>query len=389
MTARKQSQHRLQLPPLNTLLGGMTPKAFLRNYWQKKPLLVRQAIPGFGDLIDKEGLLALACRDDAESRLVRQRNGQWQLSHGPFNPSQFRRLPQRDWSVLVQGVNMLVPEADLLLRPFDFIPYARLDDLMVSFAPTGGGVGPHFDSYDVFLIQGIGRRRWEIGTQQDKTLVEEAPLRILKHFQPEETWDLEPGDMLYLPPQYAHNGVALTDCMTWSVGFRAYPAQEMAMEFLNFLQDTLHIDGVYEDPDLKPSRHPGKIPAPMARQFKSMLDKIRWGRRDVDAFLGSYLSEPKPNVYFDPPARPPSPAGFLKSATRRGLTLDPRTRLLYRKDMFYMNGEEIEVSANHQTPLRLLADTRALPPGLEMDEPLALLLHQWLCAGYLALGPGR
>lgn len=383
MASRKKSAHSFSPPSLDSLLGGMSTQDFLKHYWQKKPLLVRQAVPGFGAMIDRDRLLELACRDDAESRLVRQSRGRWQVEYGPQSPEAIARLPKRDWTVLVQGVNLLVPEADSLMRTFNFIPYARLDDLMVSFAPTGGGVGPHFDSYDVFLIQGIGQRRWEIGAQQDKSLVPNAPLRILKNFQPEETWDLDPGDMLYLPPQYAHNGVALSDCMTWSVGFRAYPAQDIAMQFLIYLQDNLEIDGVYADPGIKPTRHPGKIPAKMLKQFTTMLRAVRWSRKDIEHFIGTYLSEPKQSVYFEPPHRPPAFARFAAQAQQQGLQLDLRTSLLYHKRSFYMNGERVEVTPDHIPTLRQLADARRLEPGFTADETLLLLLHEWLSAGYL------
>jgi 50S ribosomal protein L16 3-hydroxylase len=199
---------------LQTLLGGMSVEKFLAEHWHKKPLLVRQALPNFGDWLDRDSLSELACQDNSEGRLVQFKRGRCELQHGPFEMEELAVLPKRNWSLLVSGINHLLPEGDWLLHRFDFIPAARLDDLMVSFAPPGGGVGPHFDSYDVFLIQGQGRRRWEISAQDDLTVVEGAP------------WELEPGDMLYLPPQLAHNGVALTDCMTWSIGFRAPKAEE-------------------------------------------------------------------------------------------------------------------------------------------------------------------
>jgi 50S ribosomal protein L16 3-hydroxylase len=383
MTARKKTPGVFLPPTLDSLLGGLTAEEFLNEYWQKKPLLVRQAIPGFGAMIDRDGLLGLACRDDAESRLVRQNAGRWHVEYGPQDPERLARLPKRNWTVLVQGVNLMVPDADTLMRAFNFIPYARLDDLMVSFAPTGGGVGPHYDSYDVFLIQGIGRRRWEIGAQQDKTLVPDAPLRILKNFHPEVTWDLDPGDMLYLPPQYAHNGVALSDCMTWSVGFRAYPARDIVSQFLNYLQDNLDVEGVYADPGLKPTAHPARIPGAMTRQFRDMLRAIRWNKRDVENFVGTYLSEPKSNVIFDPPSRPPSFRRFMSLAPQRGLALDSRSSLLYRRKVFYMNGEHAEVAPEHVQTLRELADKRVIPAGFEHDESLLMLLYEWLCAGYL------
>ena len=201
------------------LLGGISPRNFLRDYWQKKPLLVRGALPGFQGLLTCNDLIDLACRDDAQSRLITQKNGKWQLRHGPFTPrSFFASADKKQWTLLVQDVNHFLPAARELLLKFNFIPHSRLDDLMVSYAPDGGGVGPHFDSYDVFLLQGMGRRYWQISAQRDKSLVVDAPIKILREFRPEQEWVLEPGDMLYLPPGYAHNGVAeeqLHDLFDW------------------------------------------------------------------------------------------------------------------------------------------------------------------------------
>jgi 50S ribosomal protein L16 3-hydroxylase len=282
---------------------------------------------------------------------------------------------------------MMIPEGDALLNAFDFLPYARLDDLMVSLAPPGGGVGPHFDSYDVFLIQGLGRRRWEISGQDDLELVDDCPLRILKHFRAEQTWELEPGDMLYLPPKYAHNGVALSDeCMTWSVGFRAPGTQEIATQFLVYLQDSICLDGQYDDPDLTPSRHPGRIPSLMAKRLKDMIRAIRWSDGDMEDFVGRYLSEPKPSVFFDPPARPMSFARFAKLAEDRGIALNARSRMLYLGKRFFINGETIEADRDIAAELRILADHRARPAG-PLEEDYAILAYEWYRAGYLH--PGR
>ena len=190
------------------LLGGLTAEAFLAEYWQKKPLLIRQAVQDLDPIVDFSVLKQLAVRDDVESRLVEYRANRWHLEQGPFRPSRFQRLPETDWTLLVQSVNHHLPHiADLLWR-FDFIPYARLDDLMISYAPPGGTVGPHFDSYDVFLLQVGGKKRWQISAQSEAQLglVEDAPLKILKSFVADQTWELEEGDMLYLPPKYAHTG---------------------------------------------------------------------------------------------------------------------------------------------------------------------------------------
>lgn len=373
---------------LSRLLGGMTPEEFLADYWQKKPLLVRQALPGFGNWLGRDGLSELACRDDAEGRLVRAQRGQWLLDHGPFEREDLDALPKRGWSLLVSGVNHLLPECDRLLHSFDFIPTARLDDLMVSYAPPGGGVGPHFDSYDVFLIQGLGRRRWEISGQDDLTLVDGAPLRILRSFRVDQSWELEPGDMLYLPPRFAHNGIALTDCMTWSVGFRAPKAEEIVGQFLTYLQDNLKLEGLYADPDLKRPRHPAEIPTEMLEWTVRTIKSLRWDKADITDFLGRYLSEPKAHIFFDPPERPLSLTAFRKAVAKHGLELDARTQLLFRARSFFMNGERIEASETMAPVLHELADRRKLDaPGL--DNGLLSLFHLWYLAGYLGPKPAN
>ena len=258
------------------LLGGMTATQFLRRHWQKKPLLVRQAIPGFAGLLSMDALCSLALRDDVESRLVLRQRGRWSLAHGPFRRSDLRALPARGWTLLVQGVNLHIAAGDALLRRFDFLPYARLDDLMVSFAAPGGGVGPHFDSYDVFLLQGAGRRRWRVGRQRVLTLEPGVPLKILARFLPERSWVLEPGDMLYLPPQVAHDGTAVDACTTCSIGFRAPSAQELAVAFLDWLRDRVALDGRYADRDLAPSREPARIGSAMRSRAAAMLRRVRW-----------------------------------------------------------------------------------------------------------------
>ena len=381
---RNRAHPNFPLPSLQRLLGGLSPSAFLRDYWHKKPLLVRQAVPGLDQVLGRDGLLELSTRDDVESRLVRQTRQSWRLSYGPFEPEELARLPRRNWSILVQGVNMLLPEGDALLDCFNFVPYARLDDLMVSYAPPGGGVGPHFDSYDVFLIQGLGRRRWEISAQTDLELVEGAPMRILKRFQAERSWDLDPGDILYLPPQYAHNGIALTDCMTWSIGFRAPSTQEIATQFLVYLQDQLNLEGHYADPDLRFSRQPGRIPPAMSRQLMGMIRAVRWGEADMHAYIGRYLSEPKPSVFFNPPTRPLAFQRFREQACARGVRLDARTRLLYDQRSLYINGERLVAESALLDQLRQLSDRRELAPT-RFPDTLLEQLYAWYRAGFLHL----
>ncbi|HET9702252.1 MAG TPA: cupin domain-containing protein [Burkholderiales bacterium] len=364
--------------------AGLAPEKFLRQHWHRKPLLLRQAFPGFAGLLSPRELMRLACRDDAQSRLVLRHGRSWELRHGPFRAADFRGLPERGWSLLVQEVNHFLPEAERLLACFDFVPRARLDDLMVSYAPDGGGVGPHFDSYDVFLLQGLGRRRWRISAQEDRELVPRAPLRILRRFRPQREWVLESGDMLYLPPRYAHEGIAVGECMTYSIGFRAPSHQELLTGFLDHLAESIHTPGMYEDPGLRRQREPARIGAPMLRQVQAVISGLRWRRGDILRFLGCQLTEPRPHVFFSPPRSPVTRSRFSARCRRRGVRLDPRTRLLYTRGIFFINGDALEVGdASAEALLRRLANERELPPGEPGAEAQALL-YRWYRHGYIA-----
>ena len=371
------------------LLGGLTANEFLRDYWQKKPLLIRQAIPGFDGLLDRRQLIELACSEDAQARLVTQRRGKFDLRQAPFEPGDFDRLAdaggdKAKWTVLVQGVNHHLPGAAALLQEFSFIPHARLDDLMVSYAPKGGGVGPHFDSYDVFLLQGSGHRRWQISAQPDRSLIAGAPLRILSDFRVEQEWVLEAGDMLYLPPHYAHNGIAEDDCMTYSIGFRAPAYQELAEQFLVYLQDRIEVDGMYADPGLKTQQHPSEISTAMLRQVEQAIDKVRWDSEDIANFLGCYLSEPKPHIFFAAPGRPLSPAKFRQALQNHGVKLDLKSQMLCHRGWIFINGEAHLTDPPVYPLLRSLADERELPSLADCPAGLIELLYQWYLDGYIS-----
>jgi 50S ribosomal protein L16 3-hydroxylase len=369
-----------------TQLGGLTVDQFLRDYWQKKPLLIRKAFPDFSGLLDPRQLIELACTEDAQARLVTQARGKFDLRHSPFEHGDFSGFGKAKWTVLVQGVNHHLPEAAELLRHFSFIPHARLDDLMVSYAPKGGGVGPHFDSYDVFLLQGLGHRRWQISTQADRTLIEGAPLRILKDFRVEQEWVLEAGDMLYLPPHCAHNGIAEDDCMTYSIGFRTPAYQELAEQFLVYLQDRIEVEGMYADPDMKPQMHPSEISEAMLRQVEKAIKQVRWDREDIANFLGSYLSEPKPHIYFDAPDRPVSLAKFRQALQKHGVRLDLKSQMLCRDGWIFINGEALQPASQDYPLLRALADGRELDALADCSEELCELLYQWYQDGYIFTG---
>lgn len=368
------------------LLGNITPAEFLRDYWHKKPLLIRGAIPGFKPLLKFEKLADMARQNHVESRLVTQKNGNWDMQHGPLADLPARTEP--NWTMLVQGVNLVDERADALLRQFRFVPDARLDDLMISFATDGAGVGPHYDSYDVFLLQAHGKRRWKIGAQQDLTLVEGLPLKILANFKPEEEFVLEPGDMLYLPPHYAHDGTAEGECMTYSIGFRSPSFQELGEAFLQFMADSIDLPGRYGDPDLKPAKNPAEIPRDMLDTVTEELNKVRWDEEDVTVFLGEHMSEPKHNVFFTGPAKPLTVGRFMESAAKRGIKLSSKTLMLYRGKHVFINGESFAVGRADKTVLDVLANERRIA-GAVLDkatDDVLDALYTWYQDGWVELG---
>lgn len=375
-----------------TLLNGLSPQQFMAEYWQKKPLLIRNAIPGFKGLLDANALAGLACDTDVPSRLVSfdpdnawSGNG-WQVRQGPFEDAVFASLPDSHWTLLVQGVNHVLPEAQALLRQFNFIPQARLDDLMVSYAPSGGGVGPHVDSYDVFLLQGAGRRRWRISQQHDRQLIPDAPLRILSNFVCEEEWVLEAGDMLYLPPNVAHWGIAEDDeCMTYSIGFRAPAARELAIEFLDECRQAGMHDQLYADPDLLAVEDTAAIDDHMVAKVKAMLQQLSWPETELGPFLARYFSEPKSYVVFTP-HRKLSLDKFSQRATQSGVVLDLQTQLLHWQQQYFINGEAVNLNTSALPCLNRLANTRALTAQeCQLSEASVIMpwLHEVFLAGYL------
>jgi 50S ribosomal protein L16 3-hydroxylase len=379
----------------STLLGKLTPAQFMRRFWQKKPLLIRQAIPGIEAPVSREELFQLADGDDVESRLITHFRQSWAMEHGPFAPEQLPSLKKRDWTLLVQGANLHDDRARALLDRFRFIPDARLDDLMISYATDGGGVGPHFDSYDVFLLQVHGKRRWRFGAQRDLSLKPGLPLKVLQHFDPQEEWVLEPGDMLYLPPHIAHDGVAEGECMTCSIGFRAPSTSELSGQFLYHLAERLgeaderagEASARYKDPAQPAVSNPAQLPPLLIDRVGSILAALTWNEKDVASFLGTYLSEPKANVVFDPPRRALNEMRFIERVKKSGLRLDKKTILLYDDTSYFLNGEQETLPPTLKKWLPELADRRYLQGKrfvtLSDDSSMTALLHEWYCAGWI------
>ena len=380
------------------LLGGLTPQQFMRRHWQKKPLLVRQAIPGFRPVLDRASLFRLAGQEHVESRLVQQQAKGWRMKQGPFGPRSLPALSAPAWTLLVQGVDLHDARAHALLQNFRFIPDARLDDLMISFATAGGGVGPHFDSYDVFLLQASGRRRWKIGRQKDLSLQEGVPLKILQNFVPEQEFVLEAGDMLYLPPRYAHDGLAepcvgadgkTQDCMTYSIGFRAPGRSELAGELLQRLAD---FDGdaqsgaaphLYTDRAQAATATPAALPSGLLEFAQQALHDALKDPLALACVLGEYLTEPKASVWFD------EPAGAWDTNHPEGLCLDPRSRMLYDTHHVFLNGESYRARGADAALMHRLADQRCLSAAdlRKASASARALLADWFEAGWLSQTP--
>jgi 50S ribosomal protein L16 3-hydroxylase len=376
------------IPPdqVRPLLGGLSANSFMRKHWQKKPLLIRQAVPDASSILNRSALFDLAGQEGVESRLIKQAATGWKLSHGPFNRRQLPSLKTPAWTLLVQGVDLHCAAAQALLQQFRFVPEARLDDLMVSYASDQGGVGPHFDSYDVFLLQLHGRRRWRIGRLQNPELQANVPLKILAHFEFEQEWVLEPGDMLYLPPRWAHDGQAVGECMTASIGFRSASKAEFAREIIKRSLDALEDEALdlaspqdmalYRDPFQVATATPGAIPVQMQDFARTAVAEFLNDANGLHCSLGEWLSEPKPSVWFD------EGCAIRKS---RPLSLDARSRMLYDRHHVYINGESYRAGGSDARLLRCLADQRGLTASQvhKLSEQAWDLVKDWADAGWL------
>jgi 50S ribosomal protein L16 3-hydroxylase len=365
------------------LLGGLSPAQFMARHWQKKPLLVRAALPGFRPVLPRAQLLALASREGVESRLVTQQGSDWTLRRGPFARRALPPLSRPGWTLLVQGVDLHDARAHELLRQFRFVPDARLDDLMISYATDAGGVGPHFDSYDVFLLQAQGRRRWRIGRQKDLALRKGLPLKVLARFEPEAEYVLEPGDMLYLPPRYAHDGIAEGECQTYSIGLRAPGRAELARELLQRLSDDAQEGGpdetLYRDPSQQATPTPAAIPKRLGQFAREALRAVLERPLALERTLGEYLTEPKASVWFEGGGTP---------AAMRSVRLDRRSRMMYDASHIFINGESYRAAGPDATLMRALADRRCLEPAqlARASKAARSLLRSWCDAGWAHAG---
>ncbi|MDI5986979.1 cupin domain-containing protein [Halomonas sp. M4R5S39] len=375
------------------LLGGLTATEFLRDFWQRKPLLIRGAFADFECPLDPDELAGLACEEGVEARLVEEHgaDGPWQVRHGPFDERTFAKLPERAWTLLVQAVDHYVPEVGELLEHFDFLPRWRLDDIMISYASPGGSVGPHVDQYDVFLLQGSGTRRWQLGGRvaDDAPIIAGIDLRILERFAVEgdDDWVLEPGDMLYLPPAWAHHGVSQSDdCMTLSVGFRAPSADEAITSFADYLGEQLPASRRYADAGMAPPADPAELDdAAVARMRALILDTLD-DPAQMAQWFGRVMTQPK---YVDQlvPAEAPTDVEALVAALQDGeeLLRSPGSRFAWRaldddRATLFADGDGIDCEP---TLARALASDIPLDAGLLELPGAAELLAALLDAGSL------
>ena len=377
----ESGQGRLPVDQPAQMLAGLTPTQFMKRYWQKKPLLIRNAFPGFQPLLSRPELFALEGTESVESRpIVHQASG-WKLRHGPFSKRAFPPFRQPRWSLLVQGVDLHLDAAQHLLQRFRFVPDARLDDLMISWASDGGGVGPHFDSYDVFLLQASGQRLWRIGRQKDLSLEQGVPLKILSHFVPEEEHLLNPGDMLYLPPRWAHDGIAVgDDCMTYSAGFRVPQRGGLAGELMERMADEFDDSTLFRDPDQPATDTPAAMPASLESFATDALQRLLADRISLACALGEVMTEPKPRGCFGEPAC---------EWTISGVQLDRRTRMMYDPQHIFINGESFRAGGADARLMHDLANQRRLGEARvrRASDGAKALLQDWFEAGWLHLQP--
>ena len=379
------------------LLGGISPAEFMRKYWQKKPCIIRNAISNFKPLLSRQELFALSQNQDVESRLIVSNGDKWSLAHGPMTAKQIPSIKKPNWTLLVQGVDLHDSAVNELKNRFRFAPDARLDDLMISYATDGGGVGPHFDSYDVFLLQAHGTRRWRIGKQKDGTLQANVPLRILSNFKPELTFDLEPGDMLYLPPRYAHDGVAIGECMTYSIGFKVPKQVDLGRELLLRYADAVDEENLpdeelrkpvklkpevlYRDADQEATPNPALIPNALHEFAQQAIAKAMADPDALARHLGEHLSEPKSNVWFD------APEGAVKLSRKRGVKLALQSQMMFDARHIFLNGESWRAAGKDAKLMQKLANQRILDASdlVKASEDAIGLLQDWLDQGWLEI----
>lgn len=370
-------------------LGHFSPAEFLRQYWQKRPLVIRQAMPEFNSPLSAEELAGLACEPTVESRLILENagNSPWEVREGPFTEQDFTQLPETHWTLLVQEVNRHVPEIADLLDRFNFVPSWRLDDLMISYAAPQGSVGPHVDNYDVFLLQAQGLKRWQISYQVGE-LMPNLDLRLLQNFRPEENWVLEPGDMLYLPPNIAHYGVALDDSLTFSIGFLAPSYNELFNDYVHTVTANMDEHARYTDPELQPVHHPGEISQEALGKIQKVIRSLPLDNQSINRWFGKFISESRVGVSYPRPHPPFTPdswqqeyqaCGYLRRAARMCFIREASQYILF------VEGQMLPLPAEIAFAAVLLTEQRDFPYAelaAQLNPALIKLLTELTNLGY-------
>ncbi len=329
--------------------------AFLRDTWQQRPLMIRDPWVEWSNPIDPDELAGLACEEEVDARLIEQRAARVEVEQGPFDERRLVRRRKAPWTLLVQAVDHHVPQVAMLIEPFRFIPNWRIDDVMVSYATDGGGVGAHFDHYDVFLIQGAGRRRWQVGQLCDEAtaLLPHDHLRLVADFEPTDEWMLKPGDILYVPPRVAHHGVAVGDgCMTYSIGFRAPSRAELIAGWSDDALAAASDGDRYEDPGLACQDNPGEISGEAITRLQAMLLEAASDRDAFARWFGRYNSTRKDGEIDWTPDEP-TDVDRLRDGLDRGVWLrrNPASRFSFLRQnegrlLLFVDGRCFECSAD-------------------------------------------
>ena len=353
------------------LLGKISQKEFLARYWQKRPLLMKGAIQPFPDLITPEEIAGMSCDERVESRLIVQGPGknQWKMERGPFKASTFKKLPKKKWTVLVNGVDRFVPSVHAFLDEFSFIPFWRMDDIMISYAVDQGNVGAHVDNFDVFLVQASGKREWLIEDRPvpEDDFIPDLPIRLLKKFKPTHRWVLEPGDILYLPPRFPHHGIAQGDrCMTVSVGCRAPSIGEIINELASNALSQVNESIRYTDPDLKPQA-PGAISTDAVAKIKKAVSETLLSDELIGDWLGRSTTEPYSDVKLQELALKVPPRQIARTVLDgTAITRNEGSRLAFithkgTSISFFANGERQELSGKAAELARMLSNKLLVP----------------------------
>ena len=366
-------------------LGGLTSNQFLKKYWQKMPLLIREAFDH--PLLDMNlsQFIKLSNNPLCSTRLITQRNGNYQVTYGPVSRKKIKLLPKAGWTILIQGINLVCEDANDLFQHFNFIPRVRMDDIMVSYAAPGGSVGAHYDSYDVFLLQGSGARNWEVSRPKDLSLRENTDLKLLRNFRPDGVCNLQKGDMLYLPPEFAHNGIGDVECFTFSVGFRTPDPNGLRAEFLDFLDSNSANFSSYSDPTLIPTLHPGMIPDSLVSWTFRNLKNLRWDQKTIVSFLGKYLTSTNTDYTESDESVTLNQSFVTRSSSFDRLCLNTKLKFLYRDNSIFINGEEYCVDKVVMQEMRPLLDFGSLAVTKKLSAKSINLINAWLKNSFIRL----